>query len=54
MMCLLCFSLGLKYDREWLLQGSDGQILTQKKVTDLFLLCMCFRIDFFICGELNL
>ncbi|CAL5041460.1 unnamed protein product [Urochloa decumbens] len=26
---------GLKYDREWLLQGSGGEILTQKKVPEL-------------------
>ncbi|KAJ1260323.1 hypothetical protein BS78_10G223400 [Paspalum vaginatum] len=26
---------GLKYDREWLLQGSGGDILTQKKVPEL-------------------
>ena len=29
------FNLGLKYDREWLLQGSGGEILTQKKVNEL-------------------
>lgn len=30
-------NLGLKYDREWLLKGSSGEILTQKKVPE-----MCF------------
>lgn len=29
------FIVGLKYDREWLLQGSGGEILTQKKVADI-------------------
>nr|CAB3471132.1 unnamed protein product [Digitaria exilis] len=28
-------NFGLKYDREWLLQGSGGEILTQKKVPEL-------------------
>ena len=39
------FNLGLKYDREWLLQGSGGEILTQKKVTEIL---------FFVLYVLNL
>uniref|UniRef100_A0A804R8Y3 Molybdenum cofactor sulfurase n=1 Tax=Zea mays TaxID=4577 RepID=A0A804R8Y3_MAIZE len=30
---------GLKYDREWLLQGSGGEVLTQKKVPELSSIC---------------
>ncbi|CAL9145333.1 unnamed protein product [Musa hybrid cultivar] len=44
-------NIGLKYDREWLLKGPTGEILTQKKVPE-----MC-NIRSFIdleCGILNL
>lgn len=36
---------GLKYDREWLLQGSGGEILTQKKVPELSSICTLIDLE---------
>ncbi|XP_062229533.1 molybdenum cofactor sulfurase [Phragmites australis] len=36
---------GLKYDREWLLQGLGGEILTQKKVPDLSSICTLIDLE---------
>ncbi|XP_021306239.1 molybdenum cofactor sulfurase isoform X2 [Sorghum bicolor] len=36
---------GLKYDREWLLQGSGGEVLTQKKVPELSSICTLIDLE---------
>ncbi|XP_020394925.1 molybdenum cofactor sulfurase isoform X1 [Zea mays] len=36
---------GLKYDREWLLQGLGGEILTQKKVPELSSICTLIDLE---------
>ncbi|KAL5199302.1 hypothetical protein ABZP36_020505 [Zizania latifolia] len=36
---------GLMYDREWLLQGSGGEILTQKKVPELGSICTLIDLE---------
>nr|CAB3468709.1 unnamed protein product [Digitaria exilis] len=38
-------NFGLKYDREWLLQGSGGEILTQKKVPELSSICTLIDLE---------
>lgn len=43
------FYLGLKYDREWLLQGSGGEVLTQKKVTVFFFLYVLNLYNLGVC-----
>lgn len=36
---------GLKYDREWLLQGSGGEVLTQKKVPEMSSICTLIDLE---------